>query len=355
MSKRKRPRAWEFYPGKNEFYCDGRVMVTKDNKVLLISISLITICTGLFVAFDYRLTIQFFQYGLLVLIICVLLYVFVILMLLRTSFTDPGIIPRATDRQSKQIEAQMSEEEQRNSNHTGYRPPPRFSETEINGILVKQKFCFTCKIFRPPRASHCSICDNCVDRFDHHCPWVGNCIGRRNYRYFYLFLLSLSCLCIYIFAFSVANLVILTKREGTLLKALSTSWASFVEIFISFFAIWSVVGLTGFHTYLASTNTTTNEDMKGSWKKKATAGNPFSLGSCWANCGHILCAPIPPSQLKPRARATYDHQNIFDRAQRHAGRPQTKSNRIDSALYTDVEIRMSNGQNGVQHGLSEPV
>ena len=54
-------QAWEFYPGKNVFYCDGRVMVTKDNKVLLISISLITICTGLFVAFDYRLTIQFFQ------------------------------------------------------------------------------------------------------------------------------------------------------------------------------------------------------------------------------------------------------------------------------------------------------
>ena len=55
-----------------------------------------------------------------------LLYVFVILMLLRTSFTDPGIIPRATDRQSKQIEAQMTEEEQRNSNHTGYRPPVSF-------------------------------------------------------------------------------------------------------------------------------------------------------------------------------------------------------------------------------------
>lgn len=333
-------------------------MVTRDNKILILSIFLISICTGFFLAYDYRLTINTLKYGLMVEIICILLYVFVILMLLRTSFTDPGIIPRATSSQSTQIENQMIEEEQRNSNHTGYRPPPRFSETEINGILIKQKFCFTCKIFRPPRASHCSICDNCVDRFDHHCPWVGNCIGRRNYRYFYLFLLSLSCLCIYIFAFSVTNLVMLTQQKGTIMAALSVSWASSVEIVISFFAIWSVVGLTGFHTYLTSTNTTTNEDMKGSWKKKATIGNPFSRGSCGANCCHILCSPTPPSRLKPRSFATKEHHEIFSRAQKLAGKHKAApppNSRLDGSLYSDVEIRMSNGQNGRHQGISEPV
>lgn len=46
-----------------------------------------------------------------------------------------------------------------------FRPPPRTKEIVIRGQTVKLKYCFTCKIFRPPRASHCSICDNCVGKY----------------------------------------------------------------------------------------------------------------------------------------------------------------------------------------------
>uniref|UniRef100_A0A452SP50 Palmitoyltransferase n=1 Tax=Ursus americanus TaxID=9643 RepID=A0A452SP50_URSAM len=170
-----------------------------------------------------------------------------------------------------------------------YRPPPRTREVMINGQMVKLKYCFTCKMFRPPRTSHCSVCDNCVERFDHHCPWVGNCVGRRNYRFFYAFILSLSFLTAFIFACVVTHLT---------LNFLSTLKET--PLVICFFSIWSILGLSGFHTYLVASNLTTNEDIKGSWSSKRggeASVNPYSHKSVITNCCAVLCGPLPPRCL----------------------------------------------------------
>ena len=49
------------------------------------------------------------------------------------------------------------------------------------------KYCTFDQSVKPPRAHHCRQCDRCIMRMDHHCPWVGTCIGYSNYKQFLLF------------------------------------------------------------------------------------------------------------------------------------------------------------------------
>ncbi|XP_022104473.1 palmitoyltransferase ZDHHC9-like isoform X2 [Acanthaster planci] len=293
MTKRK----WQVLPGRNSFYCDGRIMMARQKGVFFLTLGLIIITCTLFFAFDCpylagRLSVA-------IPIVGGLLVIFCLSTLLRTSFSDPGVLPRATPDEAADIERQM---EVPNPDNPTYRPPPRIKEVVINGQTVKLKYCFTCKIFRPPRASHCSLCDNCVEQFDHHCPWVGNCVGKRNYRFFYLFIVSTCFLAIYVFACNITTIVLLSNQEGGFLEALKKTPASIIEALICFVSIWSVLGLAGFHTYLVASSQTTNEDIKGTWSSKRSQAtfNPYSHGSVISNCCMTICGPFTPSLIDRR-------------------------------------------------------
>ena len=52
----------------------------------------------------------------------------------------------------------------------------------------KKRFCLICHIFKPERCHHCSACNKCVLNMDHHCPWINNCIGFYNRKFFILML-----------------------------------------------------------------------------------------------------------------------------------------------------------------------
>ena len=51
-----------------------------------------------------------------------------------------------------------------------------------------------CKIVRPIRTVHCYTCDICISEYDHHCPWIGKCVGRDNLGQFKVFLFSVMML-----------------------------------------------------------------------------------------------------------------------------------------------------------------
>ncbi|KAL9875812.1 palmitoyltransferase ZDHHC3-like [Glossina fuscipes] len=57
--------------------------------------------------------------------------------------------------------------------------------------------CTRCETYRPPRAHHCRICKRCIRRMDHHCPWINNCVGERNQKYFLQFLVYVGVQAIY--------------------------------------------------------------------------------------------------------------------------------------------------------------
>ena len=105
-------------------------------------------------------------------IISFIFYIFELINMILGCCTDPGVLPRHP----------------KDLYYLTNRPLLR---QVINGHKIIVPFCYTCSMFRPPRTSHCSVCDNCVERFDHHCLWLGTCIGKRNYKYFYWFISSL--------------------------------------------------------------------------------------------------------------------------------------------------------------------
>ena len=124
--------------------------------------------------------------------------------------TEPGIIPRnCPEYPIKEIELseknkEENEEEKKNQ--------------ELPSVLIYRK-CDTCNIMRPPGASHCKMCDNCVMGFDHHCVFISNCVGKRNRKYFVLFLvyggiLAFVATCLII---RIMYYVYVTKFDETLL------------------------------------------------------------------------------------------------------------------------------------------
>lgn len=207
----------------------------------------------------------------------VTIYLFIIsLGSLATTFSsDPGIIPRNFQGTKRGRFPNQDEV------HDPFAAPLR--TLRVGNTLVEVKYCITCRFYRPPRSSHCSICDNCIDRFDHHCPWLSNCVGRRNYGIFFYYLLVTTVYSGYLLAFCILQWkaysdahqipfqsAILQRPITYPFVQTSLSSLQFMAIFLTlhFTIVVAIIALIGFllvltlllfHVYLGIASYTTNE------------------------------------------------------------------------------------------------
>ncbi|KAF9178770.1 palmitoyltransferase for Vac8p [Haplosporangium sp. Z 767] len=137
------------------------------------------------------------------------------------------------------------------------------------------RWCDICKIVKPDRCHHCSECDTCVLRMDHHCPWVNGCIGYDNHKFFYLFILYASILAVWIVATMVPLLTMaiqhcdLNGPQGLLGEGdnyqqahciFDIQWA--IITIISFLLALLIVSFTMAHTIYILKNRTTIESLQ---------------------------------------------------------------------------------------------
>ncbi|CAF1329993.1 unnamed protein product [Adineta ricciae] len=199
----------------------------------------------------------------------------------QTTFTDPGRYSRAPPDENDDSET-------------------TFHKTvEIHGTQCRMKWCQTCGFYRPPRCSHCSVCDFCIDTFDHHCPWLNNCVGRRNYRYFISFLLSVLIHMLVVLSLSVYYLY---KNHENL-----SDVSSIISIILIVFIVVLIIpigGLTTFHLMLICRGRTTNEQVTGKFKSNI---NPFDYG-CLFNCSRIFSSSNPPKLLTKKKKSKTSYQ-----------------------------------------------
>ncbi|XP_037045950.1 palmitoyltransferase ZDHHC3 [Bradysia coprophila] len=141
---------------------------------------------------------------------------------LRTMFSDPGAVPKGNA--TKEMIQQLG-----------------FKEGQV---FFK---CPKCCSIKPERAHHCSVCQRCIRKMDHHCPWVNNCVGESNQKYFVLFTLYIALISIHAMFLTVNQFAQCIKHEWKECSTFSPPATVILLLFLTFeallFAVFTLIML----------------------------------------------------------------------------------------------------------------
>jgi len=257
--------------------CGNKMVVGVDVTFFIFTNCLMVLATILWLLYiGYHLGDAYVATGLL-------LILFTYCFLHMAAWMDPGYLPRSNE------------------------ACPEFQEemTRSDG----SKFCDTCRIWRPPRAKHCRFCDACVDQFDHHCPWIGTCVGARNYRYFIFFLFGISIYSLYCLATGIIFLVEYAKNLAHTYNSDHSASKTWVDEFSTTlydnilvtiltitggFTFLSVISLALYHCHLICVGETTNENLRQIYSGHKNENDQ----GVRQNCFKTFCGPISDSYIE---------------------------------------------------------
>ncbi|CAL6103420.1 DHHC_palmitoyltransferase [Hexamita inflata] len=127
---------------------------------------------------------------------------------------------------------------------------------KISVHFVQNTHCSTCNVEKPPGVAHCPLCKHCVLSHDHHCPWVGTCIGIRNYKYFIL--------CVVFTLLYFATLLGYYSWTVYIQSKTPSLWliVTAVCVFVSLFGFFFGLTMTIQHIKLIMIDQTTRSELK---------------------------------------------------------------------------------------------
>eukprot|EP00735_Rhodelphis_limneticus_P003675 TRINITY_DN15176_c0_g1::TRINITY_DN15176_c0_g1_i1::g.30601::m.30601 TRINITY_DN15176_c0_g1::TRINITY_DN15176_c0_g1_i1::g.30601 ORF type:complete len:566 (-),score=131.36,sp/Q52T38/ZDH22_ARATH/29.62/8e-55,zf-DHHC/PF01529.15/2.8e-37,Ank_2/PF12796.2/4.4e-06,Ank_2/PF12796.2/1.6e-11,Ank_2/PF12796.2/1.5e-13,Ank_4/PF13637.1/9.2e-06,Ank_4/PF13637.1/4.5e-09,Ank_4/PF13637.1/5e-06,Ank_4/PF13637.1/1.5e-13,Ank_4/PF13637.1/0.38,Ank_4/PF13637.1/1.2e+04,Ank_5/PF13857.1/0.0068,Ank_5/PF13857.1/3.1e-06,Ank_5/PF13857. len=233
----------------------------------------------------------------------------------KASLEDPGYLSSPDDRKNLLLTDRHNRATARSSSNPDY-------ENALNQMAETGSFehhshslCHTCGIVRPQRAKHCRVCKTCVGRFDHHCPFINNCVGAGNQVYFmgYLWTVSLTIglflVELVLALFSPPHVQMMDGTMGDTVQPGRRSMDWVLLIVLLLYCIWTLLiwALCFSQIQLMCKNLTTNEYSNLTrytylHAPDGTYRNPFDKGFMH-NCREYLGSAMPSSNARQGYRS----------------------------------------------------